>query len=350
MQKILITGGCGFIGTNACVFYLKKGYQVISVDNLDRYGSRNNLAFLKTIKGNFIFENCDIVNFNKLLKIFNKYKPDLILHLAGQTTVVDSIKDPVKDFSVNALGTFNVLEAMRNVAPLASLIYASTNKVMGNLDYLPIIEKRERYVFKNIESISEKYQLNFHSPYGCSKGCGDQYVLDYAKIFNLNTIVFRQSCIYGPHQFGMEEQGWLAWFIVSLVLNKRVTVFGNGKQVRDVLYVDDLINAYDLAFTNINKTKGKVYNIGGGIKFNLSLLESFKIIEKIVSKNLNFNLSSWRPADQKVYISDVALAKNDFSWTPKISPEEGIKRMYLWILENKRPVDGPSVFASKFKK
>jgi len=179
-KKILVTGGCGFIGTNACVFYLKKGYQVISIDNLDRSGSKYNLAFLKKINGNFIFENCDIINFNKLLKVFRKYQPDLILHLAGQTTVVDSIKDPRKDFSVNALGTFNVLEAMRKITPLASLIYASTNKVMGNLDYLPIIEKRERYVFKNIKGISEKHQLNFHSPYGCSKGCGDQYVTDYA--------------------------------------------------------------------------------------------------------------------------------------------------------------------------
>src|SRR3989344_1097910 len=305
-KKILVTGGCGFIGTNACVFYLKKGYQVIS-----------------------------IINLNKLLKVFRKYQPDLILHLAGQTTVVDSIKDPRKDFSVNALGTFNVLEAMRKITPLASLIYASTNKVMGNLDYLPIIEKRERYVFKNIKGISEKHQLNFHSPYGCSKGCGDQYVTDYAKVFNLNTIVFRQSCIYGPNQFGMEEQGWLAWFIISLVFNKRITIFGNGKQVRDVLYVDDLINAYDLAFTNIDKTKGKVYNIGRGIKFNLSLLESFKIIEKTVGKKLDFILSSWRPADQKVYISDIVLAKKDFGWYPKIYPKDGLKKLYKWVKKNK---------------
>ena len=334
-KKILITGGCGFIGTNATTFYLKKGYLVIALDNLDRSGSKQNLAFLKRINGNFVFENCDVTDFSKLIKIFNKYKPDLILHLAGQTTVVDSIKNPRKDFSVNALGTFNVLEAMRKITPLASLIYASTNKVMGNLEYVPIIEKRERYIFKSIKGISENNQLNFHSPYGCSKGCGDQYVTDYAKVFNLNTVVFRQSCIYGPNQFGMEEQGWLAWFIISLIFDNQVTIFGNGKQVRDVLYVDDLINAYDLAFKNINKTKGKVYNIGGGMKFNLSLLESLKIIEKTLNKKLIFKLSSWRPADQKVYISDVALAKKDFGWYPKTSPKYGIEKLFNWVKENK---------------
>jgi len=215
------------------------------------------------------------------------------------------------------------------------LIYSSTNKVMGNLEYVPIIEKQERYIYKNIKNISEKYQLNFHSPYGCSKGCGDQYVTDYAKVFNLNTVVFRQSCIYGPNQFGMEEQGWLAWFIISSLFNKEITIFGNGKQVRDVLYVDDLIDAYDLAFVNINKTKGKIYNIGGGIEFNLSLLESLKIIGNIVGKNLKYNLSSWRTADQKVYISDVALAKKDFGWYPKVSPKDGLKKLYKWVEENK---------------
>ena len=335
INKILITGGCGFIGTNATIFYLKKGYRVISLDNLDRVGSKHNLVYLKKIEGNFVFENVDIVNFNKLLKVFNKYKPNFILHLAGQTSVVDSVKNPKKDFFVNTLGTFNVLEVMRKIIPSASLIYASTNKVMGDLKHIPILEKKERYVFKKIKGISEKNQLNFHSPYGCSKGCGDQYVMDYAKIFNLNTVVFRQSCIYGPNQFGMEEQGWLAWFTISLLFDKQVTIFGNGKQVRDVLYVDDLINAYDLAFTNINKTKGKVYNIGGGTDYNLSLLESFRIIEGILNKKINFKLDSWRPADQKVYISDVTLAKKDFGWYPKISPKDGIGRLYDWMKENK---------------
>ena len=346
-KTILITGGCGFIGSNTVEYYLHKDYKVLALDNLSRAGSEQNLKWLRTLKGKFIFKEIDIRNYVSLVKVFKEFKPDLILHLAGQTTVVSSILNPREDFEVNALGTFNVLEATRNITPKASLIYASTNKVMGNLDYLPIIEKKERYIFKNIKAISEKYQLNFHSPYGCSKGCGDQYVTDYAKVFNLNTIVFRQSCIYGPNQFGMEEQGWLAWFIISLVFDKKITIFGNGKQVRDVLYVDDLIYAYDLAFTNINKTKGKVYNIGGGVKFNLSLLESLKIIEKTVGKKINYNLSSWRSADQKVYISDTALAKKDFNWVPKINPIEGIKLMHQWILVNKQILKASGIFGVK---
>ncbi|HEY4503246.1 MAG TPA: NAD-dependent epimerase/dehydratase family protein [Candidatus Paceibacterota bacterium] len=335
MTKILITGGCGFIGSNAVKYYLQKNYSVLVLDNLSRSGSEQNLKWLRTLKGKFSFKKIDITSYVSLVRIFKEFKPDLILHLAGQTTVVGSILDPREDFEVNALGTFNLLETMRNITPKAALIYSSTNKVMGNLEYVPIIEKQERYIYKNIKNISEKYQLNFHSPYGCSKGCGDQYVTDYAKVFNLNTVVFRQSCIYGPNQFGMEEQGWLAWFIISSLFNKEITIFGNGKQVRDVLYVDDLIDAYDLAFVNINKTKGKIYNIGGGIEFNLSLLESLKIIGNIVGKNLKYNLSSWRTADQKVYISDVALAKKDFGWYPKVSPKDGLKKLYKWVEENK---------------
>ena len=334
-KKILITGGCGFIGTNAARFYLQKGYTVISVDNLKRNGSKKNLGWLKTLKGNFTFEKADIVDFKKLSKIFNEYKPDLILHLAAQTTVVDSVSDPRNDFYVNALGTFNVLEAVRKEVPLASLIYSSTNKVFGDLKQIPIAKKGERYFFKYIKGISEKYPLNFQSPYGCSKGCGDQYVLDYAKLFKLKTVVFRQSCIYGPNQFGKEEQGWLTWFVVSSILGNKVTVYGDGKQVRDVLYIDDLINAYDLAFTNISKTRGKVYNIGGSIKFILSVLESFKIIEKLANKKINFKFGPWRPSDQKVYISDISSAKKDFGWSPEISPKIGIARLYKWVAENK---------------
>ena len=333
--KILITGGCGFIGANAAKYYLNKHYQVLLLDNLSRIGSKQNLKWLKTLKGKFIFKKIDIRNYVSLVKVFKEFKPDLILHLAGQTTVTNSIVNPREDFEVNAFGTFNVLEAMRNITPQASLIYSSTNKVMGELADAQVKEEKIRYSFEKIKGISEKFPLDFCSPYGCSKGSGDQYVIDYARIYKLNTVVFRQSCIYGSRQFGMEEQGWLAWFTISSIFDKQITVFGNGKQVRDVLYVDDLINAYNLAFTNIHKTKGKVYNIGGGVKFNLSLLESFKIIEKIVGKKLKFKLSSWRPADQKVYISDVALARKDFGWYPEISPENGLKKLYKWAEENK---------------
>jgi len=342
--RILITGGCGFIGANATEYYLNKHYQVLTLDNLSRVGSEQNLKWLKTLKGEFLFKKIDIRNYISLTKVFNEFKPDLILHLAGQTTVTGSIENPREDFEINALGTFNVLEAMRNFTPKASLIYSSTNKVMGELANIPIQEEKKRYSFKNLKGISEKQPLDFCSPYGCSKGCGDQYVLDYARIYKLNTIVFRQSCIYGSRQFGIEGQGWLAWLISSLIFNKPVFLYGTGKQVRDVLDVSDLINAFDLAFKNIKKTKGKAYTIGGGPKFAVSILEFFEILENISEKKIIYKIKPWRLVDQKVYISDISSAKKDFGWIPQITPIEGIKIMYEWILQNKHLIDKSGIF------
>lgn len=342
-KKVLITGGCGFIGTNAASHYLKKGYKVIAVDNLFRVGSKQNLEWLKR-KKNFIFEKIDIRNDKKLLGVFKKYKPNLILHLAAQTTMVTSVTNPREDFEINAFGTFNTLEAMRLGSPKASLIYSSTNKVMGELTNLPVIEKKKRYIFKNIKGVSEKYPLDFHGPYGCSKGCGDQYAIDYARIYGLNTVVFRQSGIYGPHQFGIEEQGWLAWFTNAILFDKTVTIFGNGKQVRDVLYVDDLLRAFDLAFKHIKKTRGRAYTIGGGQKFSLSVWELFEILEKLASKKFNYKFGPWRPGDQKIYISDLTSAKRDFGWSPRFSPKEGVKRLYDWISQNRALVKEAGVF------
>jgi len=343
-KKLLITGGCGFIGTNAASYYLKKGYKIIAVDNLFRTGSKQNLAWLKKQKGNFVFENVDIRNDKKLLKVFKKHEPNLILHLAAQTTMVTSVTNPREDFEANALGTFNTLEAMRNGSPKASLIYSSTNKVMGELINIPVIEKKKRYAFKNIKGISEKEPLDFCGPYGCSKGCGDQYTLDYAKIYGLNTVVFRQSGIYGPHQFGIEEQGWLAWFTNAIIFGKPVTIYGDGKQVRDVLYIDDLLKAFDLTFKNIKKTRGKVYTVGGGPKFSLSVWELFEILEKLSDKKFKYKFGSWRAGDQKIYISDISSAKKDFGWIPQISPQQGVKKLYSWIFQNKAFVKQAGVF------
>jgi CDP-paratose 2-epimerase len=344
MPKILITGGCGFIGANATEYYLNKDYQVLALDNLSRVGSEQNLKWLKTLEGRFIFKRIDIRNYISLAKVFKEFKPDLILHLAAQTTVTGSIINPREDFDINALGTFNVLEAMRNEIPEVSLIYSSTNKVMGELADIPIREEKSKYVFKNIKGISEKQPLDFCSPYGCSKGCGDQYVLDYSRIYKLNTVVFRQSCIYGSRQFGVEGQGWLAWLISSVIFNHSINVYGTGKQVRDVLHVADLINAFDLAFKNIKKTKGKVYTIGGGIKSAVSILEFFEILEDISGKKFVYKIKPWRLADQKVYISDISSAKRDFGWVPQITPTEGIRSMYKWILQNKNLINKSGVF------
>jgi len=347
MPKILITGGCGFIGTNAAAFYLKKGYKVVSFDNLSRPGAKQNLNWLKKQKGNFAFVKGDIRDYKKVFETFKKYKPDFVLHLAAQVTMVTSITNPREDFEINAVGTFNVLEAMRNTKSKAAALYSSTNKVMGELLYIPVIEKQKRYVYRNIKGVNEKFPLDFHGPYGCSKGTGDQYFIDYSRIFGLNTVVFRQSGIYGPHQFGIEEQGWLAWFCNALLFNKPVTIFGNGKQVRDVLYVDDLIRAYDAALRNIRKTRGKAYNVGGGSAFSLSIWELFDILEKLGGKKFNYKFGPWRAGDQKVYISDIAKAKKDFKWQPRINPKQGIKNLYNWIYQNKALIEKAGVFKSR---
>ncbi len=343
-MRCLITGGAGFIGTNAAAHYLKKGNKVIIYDNLSRAGAKQNLDWLKKQRGKFIFVKGDIRNDKKLLETFKKYKPDLIYHLAAQTTMVTSVKNPREDFEINALGTFNVLEAVRLGSPKASLIYSSTNKVMGALNNIPVIEKKKRYVFKNIKGISENYPLDFCGPYGCSKGTGDQYIIDYARIFGLNTVVFRQSGIYGPHQFGIEEQGWLAWFCNALLFDKPVTIFGDGKQVRDVLYIDDLLRGYDLALKNIKKTRGKAYNIGGGPKFSLSIWELFEILEKLSGKKFDYKFGPWRPGDQKIYISDIDSARRDFGWQPTISPQKGLEKLYRWVYQNKTLIKKAGVF------
>jgi len=219
----------------------------------------------------------------------------------------------------------------------------NTNKVYGEMQNVPVVEKKKRYNYKNIKGISEKYPIDPHGPYGCSKYTGDSYTIDYARIFGLNTIVFRQSAIYGPHQFGIEDQGWIAWTINKLIFDKLFTIYGDGKQVRDVLHIDDLIEAFEKSAKNIKKTRGQAYCIGGG-KFNLSLLELFDLLEKISGKRIKYVFSDWRSGDQKVYISDISKAKKDFNWSPKISPEEGVKKLYNWISQNKTSIKQAGVF------
>jgi CDP-paratose 2-epimerase len=346
-KTILITGGCGFIGTNAANYYSQKGYRVIVFDNLSRVGSRENLKWLREDR-NVIIIKGDIRDSAKLESTFRKYQPDLVLHLAAQVTMVSSVKKPREDFEINALGTFNVLEALRKEAPEAALLYTSTNKVYGEMTDLETIEKEKRYEYKNIKGISETRNLDFHGPYGCSKGTGDQYTLDWARIYGLKTVVFRQSGIYGPHQFGIEEQGWLAWFINALLFDKPVTIYGDGKQVRDVLYVDDVLAAYDAALTNIKTTKGKVYNIGGGLDYSLSIWELFEIIEKLSNKKFKYSFGEWRPGDQKAYISEISKAKSDFNWSPKVSPQEGVEKLYQWINKNKQSIIRSGVFPQDY--
>lgn len=337
-KNVLIIGGAGFIGINSASHFLKKGYSVVIFDNLSREGSRKNIAWLKKEfnNKNLKFVKGDVRWDTKTLEKLAK-NSNLILHLAAQVAVTTSVENPREDFEINALGTFNVLEAVRKAKSKAVLIYSSTNKVYGGLEDLKIIERKTRYEFKNLPNgVSEERVLDFHSPYGCSKGTADQYVRDYARIYNLNTIVFRQSCIYGPHQFGVEDQGWVAWFIIALTLGKKITIYGNGKQVRDLLYIDDLARAYEMAFKNIKKIKGQIYNIGGGAKNSISVWEEFRpILEKLFNKKITARFSDWRPGDQPIYISDIRKAKKDFGWEPRIGKEQGIKKLYEWVLSNK---------------
>lgn len=333
-MKHLVIGGAGFIGSNLANSLLLKGDSVTLLDNLSRTGSIKNLDWLKSQHPNLEFIKADITKDQELINQAVK-SVDRIYHLAAQVAVTTSVFNPRQDFEINALGTLNVLEALRLFNPKATLIFASTNKVYGNLDNLEIEETDTCYKFKNISGVDESQPLDFHSPYGCSKGCGDQYVRDYCRIYGLNTIVFRQSCIYGPHQFGVEDQGWIAWFIIALLTNQSITIYGDGKQVRDILYVDDLIRAYQLAADNIDKTKGQIFNIGGGPKSSLSIWLDFKkIFEDLFGKTINVPFAPARPGDQKIYISDISKAKKIFNWEPQVSSEKGIESLYLWAKDN----------------
>ena len=332
-KRLLITGGAGFIGSNLAAHFIKKKYRVTVLDNLSRQGSKANLTWLKSI-GFFEFINGDIRKFPQLHGAVRRQ--DIIFHLAGQVAVTSSVEDPRNDFDINALGTFNLLEAVRKNKSKAIVIFSSTNKVYGGMDNLPIIEKEGNYLYRDYPfGIAENFGLDFHSPYGCSKGAADQYIRDYHRIYGLKTVVFRQSCIYGHMQLGIEDQGWVSWFTIAAILGKPITVYGDGMQVRDVLFVEDLVNAYDLAIGNIKQTAGQIYNVGGGAKITLSLLELLDLLEKKLSRKIPFTFADWRPGDQPVYISNIAKIKKSLDWQPKIGVEEGTSKMIDWIVKEK---------------
>ncbi len=336
-QKILITGGAGFVGSNLTDHFLKKGYEVVVFDNLSRSGTEKNIEWKSNHNTKLEFIKDDIRNFDPLSSATKNV--DFIFHTAGQVAVTTSIKNPREDFEINALGSFNVLEAARKANSDPIVVFTSTNKVYGNnVNNIPLTEKETRYEFvdtKYVNGIPEDFPTDAdeHTPYGSSKYTADIYVRDFSTIYSLKTVTFRMSCIYGTRQFGNEDQGWVAYFTISSFFNKPIVIYGNGKQVRDVLFIDDLVRAFELACQNTQKTKGKVYNIGGGAKNTMSLLELLKFLETLGLKP-NYTFDDWRPADQKVYISDVSKAI-EFSWEPKISPEEGVKKLLEWVKENK---------------
>lgn len=335
-KRFLVTGGAGFIGTNYVARLLERGEDVILYDNLSRRGTPRNVDWLQTTYGEGSFQLMveDVRNPGVLTSVAADV--DVIVHLASQVAVTTSVTHPREDFEINAQGTLNVLEAARLSDRKPAVIYSSTNKVYGEMEELEVEEGETMYHYKDLPyGVPETQPLDFHSPYGCSKGAGDQYVRDYHRMYNLPTVVFRQSCIYGPHQFGIEDQGWVAWFVIAAMTGRPITIYGDGKQVRDVLYIADLLDAYDLALGNMDEAAGEIYNIGGGPGRTLSIWKEFgPLLEDALGKDIPVTWEDWRPGDQRVFIADIRKAQRDLGWSPRTSPEEGIKRLIDWARQN----------------
>lgn len=336
-EKIVITGGAGFIGSNLAHRLLSEGHRITIFDNLSRSGAEQNIEWLHSQFGSeqLCLITADLSDFETLCHTCEG--ANRIYHLAGQVAVTVSVRNPRQDFEANALGTFNVLEAARLAGDNPIFLYASTNKVYGAMHGIEVVEESTRYLFRDYpQGIPEDYLLDFHSPYGCSKGTGDQYTRDYARIYNLRTVVVRQSCIYGYRQFGIEDQGWLAWFTIAALKKRPIAIYGNGKQVRDVLFIDDLLDAYAAAVANIDTAAGEVYNIGGGPENTISIWAEFgPILEELLGEPIPVTYETWRPGDQPVYISDIRKAKRELGWEPRIGVQQGTRCLYAWIKENR---------------
>ena len=338
-MKYLITGGCGFLGSNLALEVFSKGVELCILDNLYRESSYKNFERFNH-KGKFKFIHADIRNQNDVENTIKSVKPDVIFHLAGQVAMTISLENPRMDFEVNALGSLNVLESVRKYSPDSIIIYSSTNKVYGDLNYLKYQEKETRYVAVDYPNgFDENLKLDFHSPYGCSKGAADQYMLDYARIFGLKTVVFRHSSMYGGRQFATYDQGWIGWFCQKAIEVKRgllkepFTISGNGKQVRDILHIKDVVDLYFKTIEKIEEIKSQAFNIGGGMKNSLSLLELFEILEREMDVKLKFKKLHYRISDQKIFVADIFKSKEKIGWKPKISKFNGIKKMIEWIIK-----------------
>ena len=338
MQIVLVTGCAGFIGFHLAKYFLELGITVIGVDNLSRKGCDSNLQFLQRIQQNCLkFYQEDVRNFSAIAAIFKRHAPlDLVIHEAGQVAVTTSIENPREDFEINALGTLNLLEATRLYSPNAFFEFASTNKVYGKMDGVDVVERNGRYEYGDLPNgVAEHHPLDFHSPYGCSKGTADQYVRDYCRIFGLRTAVLRQSCIYGTRQFGIEDQGWVAWFTIASVLGKPLTIFGDGKQGRDLLWIDDLVDAYVGLYDNADKVAGQIYNVGGGPNNILSLLELVDMLKDARVLRQAPAFAEWRDGDQKIFVCDTRKIADAIQWQPTISPSKGVSKLIEWTVANR---------------
>jgi CDP-paratose 2-epimerase len=335
-MNLFITGGCGFLGSNLAHHGITQQWKVTVYDNLLRYGADLNLEWLRST-GPVNFVAGDTRNPTALEQAVAAAKPDFVFHLAGQVAMTTSVSDPRMDFEINALGTLNLLEAVRKRAPEAGVLYSSTNKVYGDLRQFSFQELETRYSCpESPEGFDEKVPLEFHSPYGCSKGAADQYVLDYNRIYGVKSTVFRHSSMYGGRQFATYDQGWIGWFCKQALetsmgtLKKPIKISGNGKQVRDVLHAADMVSLYFYAADNMTKIAGHAFNIGGGISNSLSLLELFRILEGLSGTKLALEHGPARESDQLVFVANIAKASKLIGWTPKVSFQEGIASMYEW--------------------
>ena len=339
-MKYLVTGGCGFLGSNISKMIIENGDDLVVFDNLSRFGSYQNLEWLKS-HGDFEFIHGDIRNTNDVDKLVKSCKPDFVYHLAGQVAMTTSILDPRMDFEVNAVGSFNLLNSVRLYSPNSAVIYSSTNKVYGGLDQFTYTESDKR--FECVEhplGFDESINLEFHSPYGSSKGCADQYMQDFARIYGLRTAVFRHSSMYGGRQYSTSDQGWIGWFvkkgldIKSGSAEEKFTISGNGKQVRDLLFAEDCVQLYLKASESIDIITGRAFNIGGGLTNSSSILELFDTLNNMLSITMEFEKLPPRVSDQKVFIADTSAISSLIDWAPLVGKNEGIERMISWVAEN----------------
>ncbi len=336
-MRLLITGGCGFLGTNLGEAALQRNYELAILDNLSRLGASENLRWLQS-QGESRFFHTDIRNYNDVERIIKDFRPDAVFHLAGQVAMTASLQDPRMDFEVNVVGGHNVLESVRRHRPECVLIYSSTNKIYGDLEWVGFREAATRYVVDAYpDGFDESMALDFQSPYGCSKGAVDQYMLDYHRMFGVPTVVFRHSSIFGGRQFSSYDQGWIGWFVRQALdikngrLKEPFTISGNGKQVRDVLFASDLVECYFMAWKHIDKARGQAFNIGGSMANSLSLLELLSMLEAELGTILRYRKLPPRVSDQKVFVANTAKASTCFGWRPLIKREEGIQRMIEWV-------------------
>jgi CDP-paratose 2-epimerase len=339
-RYVLITGGAGFIGANLADRLLSEGHRVLLYDNFSRQGVSENAAWLKQKYGEQVkVEVADVRDAPRLRAAVRN--AGHIFHFAAQVAVTTSLLEPRNDYEVNIGGTLNLLEAMRAANEPLSLVFTSTNKVYGALSDLALEKNCTRYQPLDAalrRGISEERPLDFHSPYGCSKGAADQYVLDYARTFGIPAVVFRMSCIYGPHQMGTEDQGWVAHFLMRAIQEQPIVICGDGMQVRDLLYVEDLVDAFLLAQANSPTLAGQAFNIGGGLGNTISLLELLDLIGSLQAEKPEVTMDSWRAGDQRYYVSDTRKFKAATGWAPKVSVREGVERLYEWLIANQNPI------------